>query len=98
MLTYEEAVDRWGRKQLKHYSGVQKEIAVEKLITVDFILDEGYSCCGGSDPNCYCSFAESPSCKAKIKYPTVKGGVKEITISWLDFAETLRDIYACGIV
>ncbi len=26
---------------------------------IDITNHEGYKCCGGTDPNCYCSFAES---------------------------------------
>lgn len=28
---------------------------------IEMEVDEGFPCCGGSDPNCYCSMAVGPS-------------------------------------
>jgi len=91
MLTYEDAVRKWGTGKLNGYSNLRGKFD-ETSVSVNFVLDEGYACCGGSDPNCYCSFAESPSMKAYVSYKTLKGRTEKIVISYIDFAETLREV------
>lgn len=94
MLAYEEAVRIWALKNMSRYK-IRKEI-VEDSVSVNFVLDEGFGCCGGTDPDCYCSFAESPSCKAEISFLTVKGKKEKLELGYLDFADTVREIYDIG--
>jgi hypothetical protein len=56
MLTAEEAIERWARQKLES----RYKYNFDK-VTAEFEMDPGYACCGGTDPNCYCSFQESPS-------------------------------------
>lgn len=66
--SYERALKLWGVLKLNErypfktygYEYVADSVKVE----IDF--DEGYSCCNGTDPDCYCSLAESPSANVKI--------------------------------
>ncbi len=96
MLTYEDAVRKWGATKLDGYSNIRGKYD-EASVSVDFELDSGYACCGGSDPNCYCSFAESPSMKAYVSYKSLKGRTEKIVISYIDFAETLREVLAINV-
>ena len=72
-MRYDEAVKIWGATRLdsNHRNGwgaTCKEPSIDPAtVTVRFDFDEGYACCGGSNPNCYCSFAESPSAEVAIE-------------------------------
>jgi uncharacterized protein (DUF779 family) len=64
-MKYEDALREWGARRLEGLYG--KDLIVDRsTVTVDMEFDEGYACCGGSDPNCYCSFAESPRASVEI--------------------------------
>jgi hypothetical protein len=92
MTTYDEAVRKWGVTRLSGYRNIKGKFD-ETSVTVDFELDSGFNCCGGSDPDCYCSMAESPSMKAYISYKGIgKFKPGKIEISYIDFAETLREM------
>lgn len=65
-MKYETALQLWGAEKLATYNSTEKRDIVLSSVSVKFTFDEGYSCCGGSDPNCYCSFAESPSAEVRI--------------------------------
>ena len=52
-MNYQEALKRWGAYKV----GTEDWESIE----VEFDFDSGWACCGGSDPDCYCSFAESAS-------------------------------------
>jgi hypothetical protein len=58
-MKYEEALKKWGAEKAK--------IEDWESVSVDFDWNEGYACCGGSDPDCYCSFAESASFNVVVK-------------------------------
>lgn len=98
MISYEEAARRWGIEKLKAYEGI-RPILDETSVTVDFEMDPGYNCCGGSDPDCYCSFAESPQLTAVVSYRALgktRGPKPSITITYIDFAATLREMFELG--
>ena len=98
MISYEEASRRWGIEKLNTYPALLKKVDKDS-VTVDFEMDPGYNCCGGSDPDCYCSFAESPQMTAKISYRGLgktRGPKPSITITYIDFAETLREMFELG--
>lgn len=95
MLSYEDMVVRWGVAKLSIYSGIRGKFDPAS-VAVDFGVNEGFACCGGSDPDCYCSFAEAPYLKADITYRTLKGGNGRITVTDLDFANTMREFIAAG--
>lgn len=78
-MTYEEALALWGAaflvKQNRHLVGA---VIDPGTVSVSTDFSEGYACCGGSDPLCYCSFAESP--RADV---TVRGALaEELTVKW----------------
>ena len=60
-MKYEDAVAVWGAGKLYCPTCRKSGTAELSSVTVYFEMDKGYACCGGSDPNCYCSFAEAPS-------------------------------------
>lgn len=84
--SYEEAVRLWGIAKLRE-SGYGVDDAA--IVTVDFEFNEGYACCGGRDPDCYCSFAESPSASIAIKSGHMS---YEISSYSFDFVEILNEI------
>lgn len=63
-MGYEDALKRWGKRRLDEYN--KTNVDVEDVV-VTFDYDEGYACCGGRDPECYCSFAESPSFNVNVR-------------------------------
>ena len=81
-MNYELAVQHWGKWKLEqshlrrnewykeskspYYDEDALNIDVSTVV-VDFVFDEGYACCGGSNPDCYCSYAESPKCEITIR-------------------------------
>lgn len=92
-MNYEDALAKWGKEKLReHYRGELTAID-EEQVTVDFNYTEGYACCGGRDPDCYCSLAESPSAEVEIRagryYMT-------IPVDLFDFSTILREIIAAG--
>lgn len=88
-MEYEEAVKRWAVRKLNEI-GLKFDPSGD--IKVDFKLDPGYACCGGSNPDCYCSFAESAKLCGEIWFITPKGKRQLYPLSYLDFANTLREI------
>lgn len=101
-MKYEEALKMWGAVKLTTYNKVKVENIDLNTITVEFEFDEGYACCGGSDPNCYCSFYESPSAKVVITGKRTDVGKRhqnlrhEIETYNFDFATILREICEAG--
>lgn len=101
-MKYEDALKVWGAKKLVEQNrGVKVEKIDVESVKVEFEFDEGYACCGGSDPNCYCSFAEPPTANVKIigrKADVKRGGYlsAEIGIHEFDFATVLREICEAG--
>jgi hypothetical protein len=94
-MQYEEALKRWGATKLaRDHRG---EIVVDSVM-VDMEFNEGYACCGGRDPDCYCSFAESPSANVKITGRDEFGKHVSETISHyeFDFVTILKEIVAAA--
>lgn len=63
-MDYEDALIAWGRNKLSRGD----EEAASKItdVTVDIDFDEGYSCCGGYNINCYCSLKTPPTAEVVI--------------------------------
>ncbi|QOI67539.1 hypothetical protein SEA_BEUFFERT_164 [Streptomyces phage Beuffert] len=84
-MQYEKALKTWGAKRLS----TPRKTVNPDIVTVEMEFNEGYACCGGRDPNCYCSYAESPSANVVI----TAGKLKEtINVEDFDFAEILGEI------
>jgi hypothetical protein len=60
-MKYEEALKRWGASQIN-----MPKDATWKDVSVTFDWDEGFACCGGTNPGCYCSYARSPSFEVSV--------------------------------
>ena len=85
-MQYEEALKRWGADIL-HRPDEWRDVHVRMN------FEEGFACCGGSDPLCYCSFAESPRAEVIITSTTRS---TRIDLEDFDFAEVLRQIVEIG--
>lgn len=98
-MKYDDALKAWGKVRLDQmhehsYYGKQMS-AIAKSVNVEFEFNEGNNCCGGSDPECYCSLAESPSANVRISGLDEHSGMVMYTqIShWdFDFARILAEI------
>lgn len=85
-MQYEEALKRWGADKISRPDEWRD-------VDVYMRFEEGFACCGGSDPLCYCSFAESPRAEIMISGPTA---MTTINIEDFNFAEVLRQIVEIG--
>lgn len=94
-MKYEDALREWGARRLEEngYGDVDRNSVV-----VNMEFNEGYACCGGRDPDCYCSFAESPSAEVVITGNAFHMKSARCTISsWsFDFATILKEIVEAG--
>jgi hypothetical protein len=68
---YELALRLWGAQKLKEYYRTQ---VVPDTVDVRLDFDPGYACCGGRDPDCYCSYWEAPSVNIEITGFSKTGG------------------------
>lgn len=92
-MHYELALKFWGHSKLEPLLKKNETIVLNQIdIGMDF--SEGYGCCGGTDPDCYCSLAESPAADVSISAYTSKGRRVEHTISadCFDFVTVLKEI------
>ena len=98
MMSYEDALKAWGARKL--YGTPRKNPVTIDLNTVSVSMnfDEGYACCGGRDPDCYCSFAESPSADVTVSGRGDDGREYTYKIEHysFDFAEILGEIVEAG--
>lgn len=98
-MQYEDAIRMWGAQKLQER--YPRGVFSADSVTVDMEFDPGFACCGGSNPDCYCSFAESPSADVVIKgkNTALKKPVSvETKISHyeFDFATILGEIVAAA--
>ena len=98
IMKYEEALQLWGAGKLASYAKMMGEDVVLSSVKVEFDFSEGYNCCGGRDPHCYCSFAESPRADVLITgYTTGDNSVSStIDIASFDFVTVLGELVALG--
>ena len=100
-MKYDQALKHWGRNRLKYLLRKNEYINADD-VNVAMNFNEGYMCCNGRDPDCYCSFAESPSANVLITSRSNKGRSLSTEISYedFDFAEILKEIVlaADGVV
>lgn len=100
-MKYEEALKLWGLKKLQEAYPKSNFEFILDTVKVEMYFVEGYVCCGGSDPDCYCSLAESPSAYVKIsanvddpKRPYVLS--TSIPEYLFDFVTVLKEIVEAG--
>lgn len=87
-MNYEDALKEWGFIKLTEYHGPTVEIDKD-LVSVQFEFSEGYACCGGANPDCYCSYAESPSSNVVIQAGQFR---YEMYADDFDFSRVLKEI------
>lgn len=92
-MKYEDALKCWG------YNKIKDQIHKDESVTMDDInvvmhFSKGFACCGGSNPDCYCSMAESPRADVEITVWTTKGRYiySCIGLGDFDFVATLKEI------
>lgn len=88
-LTAEEATRRYAEKEFK----------TDLLhARVDIENHKGYKCCGGTDPQCYCSFAEGDWQTYHLIGYKLDGSVihKQIGDRYTSFNEILGQILVIG--
>lgn len=103
MASYDEALKVWGAKRLAGAWSFSFEDILVETVSVDMEFDRGYQCCGGRDPECYCSLAESPSADVKIT-ARARDGIDGLTVNIetristddFNFADVLREIVEAG--
>lgn len=104
-MKYEDALKIWGAKLVARQN--MHDILFEKIdldtVQVELDLEEGYACCGGSDPSCYCSFAESPSAHVLVSCKGVGIGKRRTSTyqavmdsDRFDFATVLKELCEIG--
>lgn len=97
-MHYEEALKAWATQRML---ACRPDLAGKidlSTITADVEIEPGYNCCGGSDPNCYCSFATSPSLEVTVGARRLTGrGYEAVVIgSDFDFTSFLREVLEVG--
>ncbi len=98
MVPYNIALQMWGAKRLTDsYANSNVEVNEVDLdsVKVSFEFDEGFACCAGSDPECYCSLVESPSADVVIGGRTTGGDYLHsvcIDADSFNFVEILNEI------
>lgn len=97
-MQYEEALRLWGATKVAQYNRMELEDLLLHSTRVEFDFNEGFNCCGGSDPNCYCSFAESPSANVVVSANGRDGRTYRwsMDVESFDFATVLRELCELG--
>lgn len=98
-MNYEDALKEWGARKLEAGWRFPKKHSIDRsTVNVEMEFNEGYACCGGSDPHCYCSFAESPSANVVITGTGTDYNRYNTSIDhWsFDFATILKEIVEAG--
>lgn len=86
-MKYDDALKAWGLLKLREW--YPKDKIDPQSVTVRMNFSEGYACCGGSDPLCYCSFAESPSAEVRVEaWPRTW----TMSVDDFDFSKVLKEI------
>lgn len=73
---YEQVLRLWGAQKLKEYYDEYDPHPISvvlETVQVGIDFNPGYACCGGRDPDCYCSYAESPSVNVVIHARSATG-------------------------
>lgn len=96
-MKYEDALKCWGYLKIKSQVNDDETILM-KDIEVRMVFVKGFNCCGGLDPGCCCSMAESPRADVEISATTTKGRYIYHTIDLgdFDFISALKEILEAG--
>lgn len=87
-------------EQVKVWAAQRFNVPLDEIdsVAMESVFNEGYACCGGADPNCYCSFAESASMHLSVVVTKVngRGSVHKIDMMYGDMNELIQEIYEAG--
>jgi len=107
MIPYDRALQLWGVSKLQE--SYPKVTFIPSTVTVEMDFNEGYACCNGTDPLCYCSFAESPRSDVRVTGQAEKRTPRLSDTSYIpsnrvyiwtesaedfDFATMVRELFA----
>lgn len=97
-MKYDEALKLWGAMKIAQNYRLSVEQVKIDTVTVIFEFDEGFECCNGFDPECYCSMATAPSAGVVIWADTdLHGSLKWVLdVSSFDFIEVLNELVTLG--
>lgn len=89
MSSYDEQIVKWATKR---YCIEQGRVTSVKMTNE---YNEGYACCGGTDPNCYCSFAESATMNLKVEVfqNSTRLEVDRIDMMYGDINKIIQEIF-----
>ena len=94
-MNYETALIKWAEKKIVEnwYRGSLLVLDPE-TVQVTLVFDKGFACCGGSNPDCYCSLATSPRAEVRVTAQTTAGGgvYYNIEPDDFDFTTMLREL------
>lgn len=92
-MKYEDALKAWGYHKLKDQL-ISPETICMNDISVNMVFVKGYNCCGGRDPDCYCSMAEDPRADVEISARTTKDRYISawIELGDFDFIGILKEV------
>lgn len=87
---YEDQIRVWAAKKY--------ELNINEIAKVDLEnnYDEGYSCCGGRDPGCYCSLATSATVDMNVTVWGTGGQklyVDSIDLMFGDIGKMIQEIF-----
>lgn len=96
-MDYKKALEMWGKAKLEAaYPNTSIDPAT---VYVNFDFQRGFACCGGRDPDCYCSMAESPTANVEIAGVEVRRYTSRsiaINVEDFDFVKVLGEIVNAG--
>lgn len=97
-MQYDEALRLWGAMKIAQANRLNVEDLGVASVRVNFDFDEGNNCCGGADPDCYCSFAESPSANVVASAHGWNGRIYHwsMDVESFDFASVLKELCELG--
>ena len=89
-MDYDLALKLWGRYRLNQAGYTNFDL---DSVTVDMYAEDGWNCCGGSNPDCYCSMVESASAGVEIsaKMGKIRRSLR-IESYEFNFSEILQEI------
>lgn len=85
-------------EQLKVWAAIRYNLILQEIesVALETNYDEGYPCCGGRDPGCYCSLATSASLDLIVtinKTTTIEPQVEMIDLMFGDMGDLVKEIY-----
>lgn len=84
-------------EQIKVWAAEKYNIPLDEITSVSMVseFNEGYDCCGGRDPDCYCSLAESASMYLRVMVNRINNPAKVdlIDMRFGDINKMIQEIF-----